>query len=308
MPGGTLEVADRKPATVIRNWVNQQLFRVAARLAPHLSTATVRRLGALVAHPVVWANGPHIQTYRHNLSTVLGHPVDDRKVRAGVASWLRTYLEVLALPAWSADEIRDRVTARGEHHARAAYAGPGVVVALPHLGNWDLAGAWACLSGLSVTTVAENLGPAEFAAFTAIRGRLGMEVLRHDDPAVLSALIAAIRRRRMVCLVSDRDLIGSGVPVLFAGHRVTMPAGPALIARRTGATLIAAAGRFTRDGMVLEVSAPIPTRPGRDGLVTMTQEVADFFVAAIRRAPADWHLFQPFFDQGPATSRAGSSR
>jgi lauroyl/myristoyl acyltransferase len=281
---------------VARDWVNRQLFRAAGGVAPHLSTAAVRRLGALAAVPVTLANGPHMQTYRHNLGRILGHPVDDATVRAGVASWLRTYLEVLALPNWSADDIRDRVATTGERHLRAAYAGPGVVVALPHLGNWDLAGAWATLSGYPVTTVAENLGAAEFAAYTALRGRLGMEVLRHDDPAVLGTLIAAVRRGRVVCLVSDRDLLGSGVPVDFAGHPVTMPSGPALIARRTGATLIAAAGRYTDDGMVLDISAPIPTRPGRAGLIAMTQEVADFFVAAIRRAPADWHLFQPFFD------------
>lgn len=299
---------DRTPSFALRKRVNRQLFRFAARVAPHVSTATVRRLGALVAYPVVWANGPHVQTYGHNLSTVIGHPVDDATVRAGVTSWLRTYLEVLALPGWSANEIRARVTTTGEHHLRAAHAGPGVVVALPHLGNWDLAGAWAGLSGFPVTTVAENLGPAEFAAFTAIRGRLGMEVLRHDDPAVLGALVDAVRRRRVVCLVSDRDMMGSGVPVLFAGHRVPIPAGPALIARRTGATLIAAASRYTDDGMVLDISAPIPTRPGRDGLIAMTQDVADFFLGAIRRAPADWHVFQPFFDDAPAMIRAGSGR
>lgn len=296
-------VADRQSATALRDRVNRRLFRAAGRLAPHLSTAAVRRLGALAARPVVLANGSHVQTYRHNLAKVLGHPVDDATVRAAVASWLRTYLEVLALPSWSTDEIRDRVATTGEHYARAAYAGPGVVVALPHLGNWDLAGAWAGLSGFAVTTVAENLGPAEFAAFTAIRARLGMEVLRHDDPAVLGTLIEAVRRGRMVCLVSDRDLIGSGVPVRFAGHPVTMPAGPALIARRTGATLIAAAGRYTDEGMKLDISAPIATRPGRDGLIAMTQDVADFFVAAIRRAPADWHLFQPFFAPSPARVR-----
>lgn len=286
-----------------RDWVNRQLFRAGSHLAPHLSTPTVRRLGALAAHPVALADGRHLQTYRHNLTRVLGHPPDEATVRAGVASWLRTWFEVLALPSWSTGDILDRVATTGERHLRAAYAGPGAVVALPHLGNWDLAGAWACLSGLPVTTVAENLGAPEFAAFARIRARLGMEILRHDDPDTLAALIAAVRRGRVVSLVSDRDLAGTGLPVSFAGHPVTMPAGPALIARRTGATLLAAAGRYTPDGMLLDISGPIPTRPGRDGLVAMTQDLADFCTAAIRRAPADWHLFQPFFDRPGAVAR-----
>ncbi|MDO5682961.1 MAG: hypothetical protein Q4G46_09065, partial [Propionibacteriaceae bacterium] len=141
----------------------------------------------------------------------------------------------------------------------------------------------------------ENLGPQEFAAFSKLRGRLGMEVLAHDDPGTVGALINAVRRGRVVCLLSDRDLPGTGVPVSFAGQPVTMPAGPALVARRTGATLLSAAGHYVGDGMVLEISRPIPTQPGRDGLVAMTQQIADFFTDQVRRAPADWHLLQPFF-------------
>lgn len=282
----------------LRDRLNHRIFQVVGHLAPRLSTPTVRRLGALAAHPVTTANGPHVRTFRDNLTRVLGQPVDDATVRAGVASWVRTYVEVLALPSWSPEQILDRVATTGERHLREAFAGPGAVIALPHLGNWDLAGAWACLSGFPVTTVAENLGAAEFAAFSAIRSRLGMEVLRHDDHTAPATLIDAVRRGRVVCLVADRDLAGAGVPVTFAGHRVRMPAGPAMIARRTGAVLLGAAGRYTPDGMTLDISAPIAHRPGRDGLIAMTQDVADFFISEIHRAPADWHLFQPFFDLG----------
>lgn len=286
-----------------RNWLNRQLFDLGARLCPALSIRTVRRLGALVAVPVAAADGVHLRTYRENLTRVLGHPPSEATVRAGVASWLRTWLEVLALPSWSTGDILDRVATTGERHLRSAHAGPGAVVALPHLGNWDLAGAWACVTGLPVTTVAENLGDREFAAFSAIRSRLGMQVLRHDDPAAMDELLAAVHRGRVVCLLSDRDLTGSGLPVRFAGHPITMPAGPALIARRSGAALLAAAGRYTADGMVLDISAPIPARPGGDGLIAMTQDIADFCTSAIRRAPADWHVFQPFFDR---STRPGS--
>lgn len=280
---------------MIRDWLNRQIFSFGQRVSPGLSPQAVRRLGQ-VAYAGARLDRQHLAIYRHNLHQVLGHEPSPALLRAGVASWVRTYVEVLALPSWSGDQVLDRVATVGERHLRAAMAGPGAVVALPHLANPDLAGAWACRAGFPVTTVAENLGPREFAAFRRVRRRLGMEVYAHDDPGVVGALIAAVRRGRVVCLLSDRDLPLRGLPVEFAGHPVTMPSGPALVARRTGATLLAAAGRYTAEGMILEISPPIPTRPGRDGLVAMMQEVADFFTAQVRRAPADWHMFQPFFD------------
>lgn len=292
---------------MIRDWLNRQVFTLGQHVAPHLSPVAVRRLGA-VAYAGARLDRKHLETYRVNLTRLLGHEPDAALLRAGLASWIRTYVEVLALPSWSTSEVLDRVATVGERHLRAAVAGPGAVVALPHLANWDLAGAWACLAGLPVTTVAENLGAREFAAFRAIRGRLGMEVYPHDDPAALAEMIAAVRRGRVVCLVSDRDLLGSGLPVHFAGHPVTMPSGPALVARRTGATLLAAAGRYVRDGMILEISPPIATRPGRDGLIAMTQDVADFFTEQVRRAPADWHMLQPFFDLPPGEPAEGRER
>lgn len=276
-----------------RDRISRQVFTAGRRIAPRLGPAAVRRLGDL-AYAGARLEGTHLATYRHNLTRVLGAEPSNALLRAGLGSWARTYVEVLALPAWSPTDILDRVATVGERHLRAAFPN-GAVIALPHLGNWDLAGAWACLSGFPVTTVAENLGEREFADYSHVRSRLGMEVLRHDDPGALAELIGAVRRGRLVCLLSDRDLPGRGLPVRFAGHPVTMPAGPALVARRTGAVLLGAAGRYTADGMILEISPPIPARPGRPGLTAMMQELADFFTDQVRRAPADWHMLQPFF-------------
>jgi lauroyl/myristoyl acyltransferase len=129
-----------------------------------------------------------------------------------------------------------------------------------------------------------------------------MHVLSHRDPEVLSALTDAIRRRRVVCLLADRDLAGTGVRVSWWGKHITMPAGPALLARRTGAALLPAVCQFTDSGMALIIGNRISPRPGRDGLVAMMQEVADFFADTIAKQPADWHMMQPFFfdDQAAA--------
>jgi lauroyl/myristoyl acyltransferase len=287
---------------MLRHWLVRKVYRFGWRVAPRLPARLVPLIISGLSWVAVRRDGIHVRTLRRNLAQASGAPVGDDLLRAAVRSYLRGFYEVLTLPTWSETEIRQRVLVVNERAVREAYARSGVVVALPHSGNWDLAGAWACVTGMPVTTVVEQLPPEEFAAFLAFRERLGMQVLSHRDPEVLSALIHAIRRHRVVCLLADRDLLGTGVPVLWGGKHITMPAGPALVARRSGAALLPAVCQFTERGMAIIIGNEIAPLPGRDGLVAMTQAVADFFADTIATHPEDWHMMQPFFvrSQTPA--------
>ncbi|SDS62049.1 KDO2-lipid IV(A) lauroyltransferase [Friedmanniella luteola] len=281
------------------------LHRTGWRVAARVPVPVVRAVAVVAARVAVRREGVHVATLRRNLGLATGTPASDAMVRAGVRSYLRTFWEVLALPGWSRAETLARVRTEGEERLRDAHAGPGCVVALPHSGNWDLAGAWACGTGMGVSTVAEQLSDAEFEAFLAFRRGLGMEVLSHRDRSAIPALAAALRRGRLVCLVADRDLDGSGVPVRWRDQPVTLPAGPAMVARRTGAVLLPAVCRYEGDQMVIRFGEPVRPRPGREGLVAMTQDVADFFAAQIAAAPQDWHMLQPFFAAAAAAAADG---
>lgn len=280
-----------------RDFVNRQLFAAGRAALPHLSPGSVRgwaaALGTLAARV---GPGPVDQGVA-NVTRVLGHPPGPGFAAASMRSWARMYLEVLALPGWDRATLRRLVTAEPEGLARlrAARATTGAVIALPHMANWDLAGAWAGVSDLPVTTVAEHLGEREFAAYIRLRARLGMEVHAHDTPGLVPDLIAAVRRGRVVCLMADRDLTGAGLPVDFAGTAVRVPAGPALVSRRAGAPLIPMVPHYTPDGMTLVFGPSLHAGPGRAGLRDALQATADFFVAEIRRHPADWQVMQPFF-------------
>jgi KDO2-lipid IV(A) lauroyltransferase len=279
----------------VRNATLRRLFRLGWRTAHRIPGPVVAAALAVAAWFAVRFPGGHVATLRRNLALTTGRPVDNRLLRAAVRSHLRNVYEMLALPGWRAEKVLGRIETVNEPQMRAAYASTGAVVVLPHSGNWDLAGAYAQLTAMPVTTVAEALPDADFAAFVAFRERLGMQVLSHRDPAVVGELLGAVRAGRLVCLLGDRDLAGSGLPVRWAGHPVTMPAGPAVVARRSGAALIPIVCQFTPHGMRIVFSDPIPHRSGRDGLVAMTQDVADFFVATVARQPQDWHMLQPFF-------------
>jgi phosphatidylinositol dimannoside acyltransferase len=279
----------------LRDAAIRQIYQIGWRLAGAVPQSLVAVIISVGSRRAARHNGTHVRTLRRNLTAATGEPASDDLVRAALASHLRNIYEMLALPSWPARKVISQVEVMGELELRSAVDARGAVVALPHSGNWDLAGAWACLTRLPVTTVAEQLGGGDYEAFVGFRERLGMEVLSHRDPAAIASLVGAIRRGRVVCLLADRDLEGRGVPVEWHGRPVTMPAGPAMVARRSGAALVPAICQYTPTGMRIVLGAAVEHRPGRDGLIAMTQEIADFFAARIAAKPEDWHLMQPFF-------------
>ena len=151
-------------------------------------------------------------------------------------SYLRYWCDAFRLPDWTKDRVVSRVQVVGEDNMRAPLAeGRGVVAALPHMANWDHAGAWACLTGAPVSTVAERLRPEQlFERFLAYREGLGMEILPltggTSDP--FTTLAARLREPRLVPLLADRDLSRRGIDVQLFGETARMPAGPAALALR----------------------------------------------------------------------------
>lgn len=227
--------------------------------------------------------------------------------RLGMRSYFRYWHEAFLLPSWSHRRIVDTVVTSNEDGFRRRFEeGSGGIIALPHMGNWDLAGAWACLTGMPVSTVVERLRPeAVYDRFVEYRTSLGMEVIALTGSGnPLTALRGAIRRGRLVCLVADRDLSRSGVEVELLGEPARMPTGPAVLARMTGAPLVALTSEYHGPLLRLHFSDIVEPRPGRDGAVAMTQELADVFGAAIARRPQDWHMLQPVFTADVDAQRA----
>ena len=241
---------------------------------------------------------------RANLERVLGPERDlDAVTRAGMRSYLRYWCEVFRLPDWDSDRVIGRLRPVNEHNMRDPLdAGVGLVGALPHMGNWDHAGAWATMTGANVTTVAERLKPeAIYEDFLAFREGLGMEILplSGGDQDVFSVLADRVHANHFVPLVADRDLTAKGVPVTFFGERATMPAGPAVLALRTGAPLVPLTvyyeGTPPHHDSVLHFHEPVEVSTGPDPVVAMTQKVASTFETGIAAHPEDWHMLQRLF-------------
>jgi KDO2-lipid IV(A) lauroyltransferase len=192
----------------------------------------------------------------------------------------------------------DRHISGAAHIVDGLERGNGVLLALPHSGNWDASGIWCVAKHGPFTTVAERLKPdSVFDRFVAYRESIGMEVvaLTGGERTPTDVLVERLRHNGIVCLLADRDLSRQGIEVDFFGEPTRMPAGPAMLAAMTGATLLTVHSYFPGPGeWGHDISAPIdlPGKRLREQVTTGTQVIADRFAAGIARRPADWHMLQ----------------
>ncbi|MGH9038563.1 MAG: phosphatidylinositol mannoside acyltransferase [Acidimicrobiia bacterium] len=271
---------------------------VALGLPEPLTTPGARLLGRVMGLAM---RGRRTMLARH-LARVhgpgMGEAELNRAVNEAFRSYARYWLEIFRLPRETPESLGRGVVVEGFEHVEAASAGGrGVIFVTPHLGNWDLGGAWMAARGYRPVTVAEVLEPPElFEWFCAYRRELGMEIVPVGDGAG-AVLLRALADGRIVGLLSDRDLSRTGVEVEFFGERTTLPGGPATLALRAGVDIIPSTLLFDGPhGHRLIFCPPISVeRQGRlrEDIARITQVLAGELEQLVRRAPEQWHLLQP---------------
>lgn len=296
-----------------------RVYATAWRVTGRLPDAVVRGVFRLVADLAWLHRGEGVRRLEHNLSRVRPHtgPRELRRLSLlGMRSYMRYFGEAFALVGVRPEQVDARVRVAGDHAAlEEIAAGRMVVMALGHLGNWDLAGAWASRNLGRTVTVAERLKPeALFQEFLAFRESLGLEIvpLSGGGGGVFRNLVRAIKKPGggLVPLLADRDLTARGVEVDLFGERARVAAGPAALAVSTGAPLCTTTITYERLtgerrraagtawGIVVEFS-PLLTLPEgtakKDRVPVLTQAWVRHLEAAIARNPQDWHMLQRVF-------------
>lgn len=273
------------------------IYSLAWRIIRLLPEKSAYRLGDAIARYAVGRDGRRVRRLRSNMSIVSGissgvelEQLLDRAMRSNLRYWIDTF----RFPSWTPARIRSTVEVFNRSTFDTLIArGGGLVIALPHSGNWDHAGAFFSADGHPVVSVAEHLKPEKlFRKFLAYREAMGMEVLDLDG-RVTKTLQDRLREGRLVALVSDRDLSASGVEVTFFGRRAKFPAGPAKLALETGAPLITAHITYTENGIAVHFSDRIETQ-GKS-VEDIVQSIAENFEHEICKRPEDWHMLQRVF-------------
>ncbi len=237
-----------------------------------------------------------------------------RAVQDSFDSYARYWIESFRLPYLSKRAVSAAFVEDGYRVLLDALdGGKGAIIALPHLGGWEWAGRWIADRGHPITVIVERLEPPElFDWFVDLRSKLGMRVVPLG-PQAGSEVVKALNANHVVCLLSDRDIQGNGPEVEFFGERTTLPAGPATLALRTGAPILPTGVYFTDrlDGHLGHVRPPVPAEREakrlRDDVARITQDIARELEVLIRRAPTQWHMFQPNWPSDPGYPQFSST-
>jgi phosphatidylinositol dimannoside acyltransferase len=281
-------------------------YRVGWLAVRHLPEPVTRWVFTGIADYLWRRRGKAVRQLEGNLRRVVPAATDAELrnlSRAAMRSYLRYWLEAFRLPTMSRDRITSGMSVAGEEQTALAHikAGRGVIFALPHTGNIDLAAAWIMTRGFGqISVVAERLKPESvFRRFLAYRESLGMEVIPHTGgPSPFGVMAQRLQQGRLVCLVADRDLSAAGVEVELFGERARIAAGPAALAVRTGAALMPVTLWFTPDGWRGRIYPEIPVpADGTEAqkVADMSQQLAAAWQAGIAEHPQDWHMLQKVF-------------
>lgn len=265
--------------------MNAYAYLIGWRIVRFLPESLAYRIFYAIGDYVYSKNGRSIKRLRSNMQQVskLDGSELEKLTKLAMRSYMRYWCDTFRLPDWSASKITQNVELINSEALTAPLdSGRGVVVALPHSGNWDHAAAYFLNQGYRAVTVAERLKPEKvFQAFLKYREKIGLEVLS-TDMRTIPTLVNRAKEGFIVALVADRDLSANGTPVKFFGKESKMPAGPMLIAEKAQVDLVGAFIEYTSSSIKIHF----------EKLEKSVQAEADFFEKHISRNPVDWHMLQ----------------
>ncbi|MEA2646126.1 MAG: phosphatidylinositol dimannoside acyltransferase [Chloroflexota bacterium] len=298
--------------------VSAAVFQAGNALAARVP-ARVRHGASRAGGDAVYYLAPGLRRQAlENYAGILHQPAGSARVRRvareSLVGYAKLMTEFVLLPTLTAEQILAMVDWVGwDNIAHAVEAGRGAIVVTPHFGNWDLAAAAAVARGLPLTAVTEHFGDeAMNQRVVAARERLGMKVVPLGVSAG-KAVLNALRRGEVVALVCDLPpKEGRAIPVRVCGQATRVPAGPALLALRTGAPVVPITCLRRPDNRYrLEVQAPIEFSPGSDqdaDVARLSQAIMDRFEPILSAVPEQWYLYSPMWASPGAAAPAQSGR
>ena len=275
------------------------LYLFAWKVIGVLPEKSAYKLANLVSDQIFIKNGKGVKRLRSNYKRVMPN-ISERELEVltkdGMRSYLRYWFDTFRLNKWSKSRIIETTFVVRENLLRDPIeTKKGCIIALPHAGNWDHAAAYFCSTGIPITAVVEKLKPeAIFKKFLAYRQSIGIEAISHREKTI-PILLERLNQGKLVALVADRDMSRNGIEVNFLGGIAKMPAGPAILAVKTGSPLVTAYIRYIDKGIEITFDETIKlpvTGSEEEQIRIVTQSMADNFAKRIKDSPVDWHMLQ----------------
>ena len=275
------------------------LYLFAWKVIGILPEKTAYQLANFVSDQILRKNGKGVQRLRSNYKRVvpsISNSALEALTKEGMRSYLRYWFDTFRLNKWSKSRIIETTFVVRENLLRDPIeTKKGCIIALPHAGNWDHAAAYFCSTGIPITAVVERLKPeAIFKKFLAYRQSIGIEAISHREKTI-PILMERLNQGKLVALVADRDMSRNGIEVNFLGGIAKMPAGPAILAIKSGSPLVTAYIRYLDEGIEItfDETIQLPISGSEEEQIRIvTQSMADNFAKRIKDSPVDWHMLQ----------------
>ncbi len=275
------------------------LYLFAWKVIGVLPEKSAYKLANIISDQIYNKNGKSVKRLRSNYQRVvpnISDPQLDKLTKDGMRSYLRYWFDTFRLNKWSKSRIIETTFVIRENLLRdPVETKKGCIIALPHAGNWDHAAAYFCSTGIPLTAVVEKLKPeAIFKKFLAYRQSIGIEAISHKEKTI-PILMDRLNEGKLIALVADRDMSRNGIEVNFLGGIAKMPAGPAILAIKSGSPLVTAYIRYLDNGIEItfDETIKLPIAGNEEEQVRkITQSMADNFAKRIKDSPVDWHMLQ----------------
>lgn len=236
----------------------------------------------------------------NNMSHVLGSDTSRRQVRWVARRSLRNYgkylVDYFRFPTLKEDEVVRRVNCpQWDKIEELMLRGKGTLLVGMHMGNWDFGPALMCQRNYPVSVVVEAFPHQKTDAFVkGIRTTIGMKTIPMERAA--RGVLQALRKNHFLGILIDRPSPEDGVSVRFFGAPTKVPAGPATLALRTGASIATVSiVRMPDDSFVTLVDDSIaiePTGNFEKDVQELTQRIMDSLENMVRSYPEQWYMFR----------------
>lgn len=176
--------------------------------------------------------------------------------------------------------------------------GRGVILALPHCGNWDLAGSLVFLSGIPIFSVAgKQRNPYMNDLMNRMRSGHGMDVLERGESGgrTYVQMLRRVRNGETFAILPDSRSRTPALPIPFFGATANLARGMGLLSVQSGAPILPVVIRRTAWRRfrveLFPVLRPDPSADRDAEELRLTKTVIAHFDEAIRRTPEQWFWY-----------------
>lgn len=246
-----------------------------------------------------------------NMAVVLGSIPTDPEVRRTAQRAFHEFgkgvVEFLGFPNIDPnDPLLSDVYVEGWEHLEAGLAkNHGVILASGHFGSTYMGGLALVSKTKKISAVADTFHPKKVDRL--IRRTREARGFRLIPTTNARQIIRALRDNQLVVVMFDRPLpLDQGVPVSLFNRETALPAGPAVMALKTGATVVPAYifrnSDNTFSGKAFPAATANLTGDKSWDVRAITQKLADSLEEVVRERPDQWSMFRPMWPQSSESS------